>query len=269
MRLSRPTSYLDLLAQKQRRDQHTLAGGDPKLDERRPHGLGQPLDHTVSKGRPSRPPLHLAHVLPVQPESWADAQARSHREHVIREGAAKQATAMAQETRAKHRNVVGVGTLEYTSGAMRESRTAGANTMWVCARQRPQARPSSAPPARPRERLSIHAASCKPTGAAGAGPVAGGSGSVRSSAKTSAPAAPTHIAPAVAVDAPRHPTARPPEGSTDQLAPTVEPSRAPPTTEALLATQAELSQLRGALEESQRNERALHEQLASKVLDRC
>ena len=84
-------------------------------------------------------------------------------------------------------------------------------------------------------------------------------------ANTLAPAAPMRAAPAAAAAAPLHPTTPLTEGSTDQLAPTAEPSTAHPATEALLAAQPELTQLHGVLEESQRKERVLNEQLASKV----
>ena len=48
LRLSRPTTYLELLHNKQRREQRNLRGGDPELDKCRPNDLGMPLDHTTS-----------------------------------------------------------------------------------------------------------------------------------------------------------------------------------------------------------------------------
>ena len=81
LRLSRPQTYLDLLAQKQRRDHLTLAGGDPKLDSRRPQGLDLPPDHVSHRRRGAEPvrSLHDQHATHMKPESWEEAESRGRR----------------------------------------------------------------------------------------------------------------------------------------------------------------------------------------------
>ena len=139
LKFARPTTYLELLHQKKRREQRNLSGGDPEMDGLRPQDLDQPHDHTVSpfggrRGGAAGDPADLLKDRHVQ--SFGDDQSSQAKEFV------------------------GFGSL---CPRVRETWSKPSSAVWVCARQHRAPRPYSAPPQRPQPSNTLSAA-----GAAGA-----------------------------------------------------------------------------------------------------
>ena len=142
LRLSRPTTYLELLHNKKRREQRNLSGGDPELDRCRPNDLGMPLDHTTSP--------HLGKRI-VRGAEYRAPRAYGEGDDGGGDGSDAEGTPAATADSSGDPNggtAAGSGSAldrygRLTAGARKPK--APAATVWVCARQ---VRSGSAPPAR-------------------------------------------------------------------------------------------------------------------------
>lgn len=124
LKFNRPTTYLELLHQKKRREQRNLQGGDPEVEADRPKDLDLPRDHTVApyrglKGSASGDPADLSRHRAPQP--------------------------FTEDESSHTRDFASFGTL---CPKVMDTWSKPSSSVWVCAR-RNAPRPTSAPPQRP------------------------------------------------------------------------------------------------------------------------